>query len=81
VYVRQALRTIDAAAAPGAPGDQNGQEQHDGDALSLSVEPTNLRAIALYERLGFARVGENGGSWTMRRDCHSGEGAAFPKLL
>jgi ribosomal protein S18 acetylase RimI-like enzyme len=37
-------------------------------ALSLSVEPHNHRAVALYERYGFTRVGEYGGAWTMRRD-------------
>lgn len=35
-------------------------------ALSLSVEPHNVPARSLYERLGFQRVGEVGGSWTMR---------------
>ena len=35
-------------------------------ALSLSVEPDNF-ARHLYERSGFSRVGENEGSWTMRR--------------
>jgi GNAT superfamily N-acetyltransferase len=37
------------------------------DALSLSVERTNP-ALALYERHGFRRIGESGGSWTMRID-------------
>ena len=32
--------------------------------LSLSTEPENP-ALRLYERVGFVRVGENGGSWTM----------------
>ena len=36
-------------------------------ALSLSVERTNP-AAALYERVGFRKVGESGGSWTMRVD-------------
>ena len=35
-------------------------------ALSLSVEPDNARAVALYERLGFARLGDRGGAWMMR---------------
>jgi ribosomal protein S18 acetylase RimI-like enzyme len=34
-------------------------------AISLSVDPENRRALELYERLGFERVGEQGGSWTM----------------
>jgi ribosomal protein S18 acetylase RimI-like enzyme len=34
-------------------------------AVSLSVDPENRRALELYERLGFERVGEQGGSWTM----------------
>jgi HAD superfamily hydrolase (TIGR01509 family) len=34
--------------------------------LSLSVEPANP-ALRLYERLGFERVGESGGAWTMIR--------------
>ncbi len=45
---------IDEAIASGVP------------ALSLSVEPSNTPARSLYERLGFVRVGESGGSWTMR---------------
>jgi GNAT superfamily N-acetyltransferase len=36
-------------------------------ALSLSVEPDNP-ALKLYERLGFRKVGETGGSWTMKVD-------------
>jgi GNAT superfamily N-acetyltransferase len=35
------------------------------EALSLSVEPDNRIAVGLYERLGFQRVGANGGSLTM----------------
>jgi ribosomal protein S18 acetylase RimI-like enzyme len=35
-------------------------------SLSLSVEPDNP-ALHLYERSGFTKVGENGGSWTMLR--------------
>ena len=35
-------------------------------ALSLSVEPEN-HARALYERFGFVKVAEVGGSWTMLR--------------
>ena len=33
-------------------------------ALSLSVSPQNS-AVKLYERFGFKKVGEKGGSWTM----------------
>ena len=33
-------------------------------AISLSVEPDNL-ARQLYERLGFVRVADDGGAWTM----------------
>jgi ribosomal protein S18 acetylase RimI-like enzyme len=32
--------------------------------ISLSVEPDNP-ALRLYERHGFEKVGESGGSWTM----------------
>jgi ribosomal protein S18 acetylase RimI-like enzyme len=34
--------------------------------VSLSVEPDNP-ALRLYKRLGFERVGESGGAWTMIR--------------
>ncbi|MBI5105977.1 MAG: GNAT family N-acetyltransferase [Solirubrobacterales bacterium] len=34
--------------------------------MSLSVEPDNA-ARSLYERLGFAKVGERAGAWTMVR--------------
>ena len=36
------------------------------DAVSLSVEPDNP-AVAMYERLGFTKVGEIQGSWTMSK--------------
>jgi ribosomal protein S18 acetylase RimI-like enzyme len=36
-------------------------------ALSLSVAVSN-RSRMMYERAGFERVGEDGGSWTMRLD-------------
>jgi ribosomal protein S18 acetylase RimI-like enzyme len=39
-------------------------------ALSLSVEPSN-RSRLMYERAGFEKVGEFGGSWTMRLDLAS----------
>jgi GNAT superfamily N-acetyltransferase len=39
-------------------------------ALSLSVEPDNP-ARRLYERVGFRKVGTEGGSWTMRLDLAS----------
>ena len=35
------------------------------EALSLSVEPDNP-ALRLYEKHGFRKVGERGGSWTMK---------------
>lgn len=35
-------------------------------AVSLSVEPENPARI-LYERLGFVKVSEVGGAWTMAR--------------
>jgi len=39
-------------------------------ALSLSVEQDN-RAVHLYERAGFVRVGRSGNSWTMRLDVRA----------
>jgi len=42
------------------------QAREDGfPAVSLSVEPDNP-ALHLYEREGFAKVGERGGAWVMR---------------
>jgi ribosomal protein S18 acetylase RimI-like enzyme len=42
------------------------QARRDGyAAVSLSVDPENRRALGLYERLGFDRVREQRGSWTM----------------
>lgn len=41
-------------------------------AVSLSAAADNP-AIRLYTRCGFVKVGENGGSWTMRADLHSDE--------
>jgi GNAT superfamily N-acetyltransferase len=38
-------------------------------ALSLSVAPHN-RSRMMYERTGFEKVGEEGGSWTMRLELH-----------
>jgi ribosomal protein S18 acetylase RimI-like enzyme len=44
------------------------QAREDGfQALSLSVEPDNP-ALKLYEKLGFRKVGESGGSWTMKAE-------------
>jgi ribosomal protein S18 acetylase RimI-like enzyme len=41
------------------------QAKKDGfEQISLSVEPDNP-ALRLYERYGFRKVGESGGSWTM----------------
>ena len=41
------------------------QARNDGfEQISLSVEPDNP-ALRLYERHGFSKVGESGGSWTM----------------
>ncbi len=37
------------------------------ERVSLSVEPDNP-AIHLYERYGFAKVGERGGAWVMRAE-------------
>lgn len=36
--------------------------------VNLLVDPTNVRAIALYERMGFVRVGEEGEMIEMRID-------------
>jgi ribosomal protein S18 acetylase RimI-like enzyme len=44
------------------------QAREDGyAAVSLSVEPENP-ALHLYERHGFAKVGERGGAWVMRAE-------------
>ena len=43
--------------------------ERDLDSLSLSVEPDNF-ARRLYERVGFRRVGEVGGSLTMLLQLH-----------
>jgi ribosomal protein S18 acetylase RimI-like enzyme len=40
-------------------------------ALSLSVAPSN-RSRLMYERAGFQKVGELGGSWTMRLELAPG---------
>jgi ribosomal protein S18 acetylase RimI-like enzyme len=50
---------IELAAASGHP------------ALSLGVEKEDARAIRLYEKLGFERVGTVGGAWTMLRRTDS----------
>ncbi len=34
-------------------------------SLSLSVDPENLTALHLYQKLGFQKCGESGTSWTM----------------
>jgi len=39
----------------------------DRDALVLEVEPANRRAIAVYEKLGFERVGERSADEPLRR--------------
>jgi mannose-6-phosphate isomerase-like protein (cupin superfamily)/ribosomal protein S18 acetylase RimI-like enzyme len=62
-------RVLEQARAAGLPG------------VSLSVEPDNA-ARHLYERLGFAKVGEVGGAWTMVRRLapvvvRPGEGVPF----
>ena len=45
-----------------------GQARADGyGAVSLSVEPDNP-ALHLYERHGFAKVGERGGAWVMQAE-------------
>ncbi|QGQ96495.1 GNAT family N-acetyltransferase [Paenibacillus psychroresistens] len=36
------------------------------NALSLSVDPDNLLAVRLYEKLGFVFCGISGTSWTMK---------------
>ncbi|MCA1679087.1 MAG: GNAT family N-acetyltransferase [Actinobacteria bacterium] len=54
IATRLLERLLADAAARGIPG------------LSLSVEPDNPARL-MYERLGFVRVGELGGAWTMLR--------------
>jgi len=76
-FVDEETPEISIAVVPSKRGGGHGSQllkalieraREDGyKALSLSVEPDNP-ALKLYERLGFRKVGETGGSWTMKVD-------------
>jgi GNAT superfamily N-acetyltransferase len=76
-FVDEQTPEISIAVVPNKRGGGHGSQllealiqraRDDGyKALSLSVEPDNP-ALKLYERLGFRKVGETGGSWTMKVD-------------
>ncbi len=76
-FVDEQTPEISIAVVPNKRGSGHGSQllealieraRQDGyKALSLSVEPDNP-ALKLYERLGFRKVGETGGSWTMKAD-------------
>ena len=76
-FVDEATPELTIAVVPGRRGRGYGDElltalfaqaREDGfAAVSLSVEPDNP-ALALYERHGFATVGERGGAWIMRAE-------------
>jgi len=76
-FVDEQTPEISIAVVPSKRGGGHGSQllealieraREDGyKALSLSVEPDNP-ALHLYERMGFRKVGETGGSWTMKVD-------------
>jgi len=76
-FVDEKTPEISIAVVPNKRGSGHGSQlldalieraREDGyKALSLSVEPDNP-ALHLYERMGFRKVGETGGSWTMKVD-------------
>jgi GNAT superfamily N-acetyltransferase len=76
-FVDEKTPEISIAVVPNKRGGGHGSQllealieraREDGyKALSLSVEPDNP-ALHLYERMGFRKVGETGGSWTMKVD-------------
>ncbi len=76
-FIDEETPELSIAVVPGRRGGGHGSQlleallkraQEDGfSALSLSVEPDNP-ALRLYEKHGFHKVGESGGSWTMRID-------------
>ena len=76
-FVDEATPELTIAVVPSRRGRGLGREllsalieqaREDGYAsVSLSVEPENP-ALHLYERHGFAKVGERGGAWVMRAE-------------
>src|SRR5215213_4858280 len=73
-FVDEKTPELSIAVVPSCRGKGYGEEllvgllahaKQDGfEQISLSVEPDNP-ALRLYERHGFQKVGESGGSWTM----------------
>ena len=73
-FVDEQTPELSIAVVPSCRGKGYGEEllvglldqaKRDGfEQVSLSVEPDNP-ALRLYERHGFHKVGESGGSWTM----------------
>ena len=74
-FVDERTPEITLAVAPSARGRGLGEalmqalvaaaRQEGHPALSLSVEEDNRRALGIYTRLGFRRVGGEDGAWTM----------------
>jgi ribosomal protein S18 acetylase RimI-like enzyme len=76
-FIDEQTPELSIAVVPGRRGHGLGAELLEGllqqaredgfRALSLSVEPDNP-ALKLYEKLGFRKVGESRGSWTMKAE-------------